>query len=300
MTVYRKRRSQRRQRQRQRQTRRNYWPQRGGDGETSPSAETFAQKMAKFGAKTGPVGSRPVSNPVVQKGSEASVNLAGDLTHLNMPGQYGPENSTSNVLPSVNVGAALPIRAVQPGSIAEEKAQQAAEKRGANAKAKAEKNARNAAAAKQSTFANNVMSGLSAFAATPKGQWPSGPWKPGPQYSNAAPVAPKSYYNLSPAERKAAAAEYKTQFAAEQGTYVPAPATPPTRRLYANPNPFETGATTHAEFVASNADWALMGKPLYPTNNTRTVHSRGGITFNGRGGARRMTRRSKNRKTSKS
>ena len=234
MTVYRKRRQSQRR-----------LTQRGGDGSggTSPSTGSFAQKMAKFGARAGPVGSRPVA--------AEPKNLAGGLTHLNRPGQY---NSTPNVLPPVNIGPALPIQAVQPGSIAEEKYQQAAEKRAANAKAKAS-------------------------------------------------VAPKSFYNLSPAERKAAAAATKAGWAAaataEQGPYVPAPAAQTTGEFYANPNPYGTGNLTRAETTnpALIQHWQNVGVPLYPTNR-RTVRHQQEVKMNPwvHGGSRKRSRKSRSRR----
>ena len=161
MTVYRKRRQSQGQRQRRR-------TQRGGEG---PSVSALA---ARFGAKVGPVGSRPVSKPVstaaVQKGFEPSVNLAAGLTHLNLPGQYGPEDSTPNIIRNENLpslGPALPIKAVQPGSIAEEKYLEAAKKRAANANAKARQNAKQAEIDAQIAENESVMAGLNDFAANP-------------------------------------------------------------------------------------------------------------------------------------
>jgi len=191
MTVYRKRRQSQRlrqqQRQRQRRSRRN---QRGGEG-TPGSVRSLA---ARFGASAGPNGSRPVG----LKPAPAPESL----TYLNLPGQYGPDDSTPNVLPPVNVGPALPIRAVQPGSIAEERYLQAAEKRAANAKAKANAAAKAAQNALQQAEYEELLRTLNS---TPRGPWPG---------SQQASVAPKSFYSLNSAGRKAAAKATRAEWAA--------------------------------------------------------------------------------------
>lgn len=252
MTVYRKRRQSQRQQQRQRQKQRR-WTQRGGEGPSEgPSVSALA---ARFGARAGPVGSRPVGLKPV---ASAPVNFAGGLNYLKEHVQY---NSTPNVLPPVEYPrTTLPVEAVQAGSIAEEQYQQAAEKRAANAKAKAEKNARNAVAAAEAAEAESVMAGLSNFAATPRGPWPGVVTPTGAQQASVTP----SFYNMTRQQREEFAEAERQRLA---GPEAPDPNQP---SLLDGLSPYHYA-------------------PLREITS-RTVNGRGTVKFRG-GGARKKTRK---------
>jgi hypothetical protein len=122
---------------------------------------------------------------------------------------------------------------------------------------------------------------------TPRGPWPG---------SQQASVAPKSFYNLPREQRNLMAAETRKQLTAqEQGPYVPAPVQP-TGVSYAHPA--DSGIFTRAETTDPGLS-DYWNRSRAPTS--MTVRHQQEVKMNPwvHRGARRKTRRSKNKKTRK-
>lgn len=180
MTVYRKRRSQRK-------------AQRGGEHTTG----TVAALASRFGGRVGPSGSRPVRSkpegppPVRQSAVQEPVGpppadqppedpLTGHLGVVNRNYQYGPEDSTPNVIPpiEINVGNAVPLQASPNAQQKYETRLQREEQEAQNAYEKSLKREElyKYAPGANTSAANSAMKGLlGEFEGNPnaRGPWPS-------------------------------------------------------------------------------------------------------------------------------